>query len=447
MASEEKSKQSTDEDDEFVIIRYPSELLPARIFSSSDQYAIAKSRDRPLNEQEFQSYLDPDGRLVNEHSFRQAVFKRGIDPSIRRTVWLFLFKVFPFHSTKRERDILLADHHVKYKMMKEHWKGLLSVNKSDVLTPNYCESNVESNSAECFNLKMKEILGMDEHDANDQLNWMHVDAKVNMSRKEDDVTSLIKYIRLIDKDVPRTDKHLDYFKGADNPNMLVLRDILITFAHFHSELGYSQGMNDHLSRFLITLDSEAEAYWCFTSFIEEFQKDFTADGMMHKIELLEDLLKVTDPDLYEYIKSSDIGNLTFCHRWLLLMFKRDFDADDGLKIFEIISSHHIEMSSVEAKRAKEMARLKELDKDEACKPMVDDTAHDSELTFDLFICLTLLIDNREKIFACCDCMDIIMCGNTMTQTTNLDDLLSKSELIFYNYCQLSVVDSFQLLQT
>ena len=42
-------------------------------------------------------------------------------------------------------------------------------------------------------------------------------------------------------------------------------------------------MNDILSRFLIVLGSESEAYWCFANYMETVKSDFLDDGMLDKI--------------------------------------------------------------------------------------------------------------------------------------------------------------------
>lgn len=56
------------------------------------------------------------------------------------------------------------------------------------------------------------------------------------------------------------------------------------FLFFSSpDVGYVQGMNDVLSRFLIVLGSEAQAYWCFTNYMETVKRDFLDDGMLDKI--------------------------------------------------------------------------------------------------------------------------------------------------------------------
>ena len=52
------------------------------------------------------------------------------------------------------------------------------------------------------------------------------------------------------------------------------------------DVGYVQGMNDILSRFLIVLGSEAEAYRCFANYMETVKSDFLDDGMLDKISKL-----------------------------------------------------------------------------------------------------------------------------------------------------------------
>lgn len=49
----------------------------------------------------------------------------GVDPSIRKDVWKFLFGMYPYTSTTRERKVLALEHHVRYKMMKHRWLDLI----------------------------------------------------------------------------------------------------------------------------------------------------------------------------------------------------------------------------------------------------------------------------------------------------------------------------------
>ena len=45
-------------------------------------------------------------------------------------------------------------------------------------------------------------------------------------------------------------------RGKANPRLGQMREILLTFAAYHDQVGYAQGMNDILSRFLYIMESE-----------------------------------------------------------------------------------------------------------------------------------------------------------------------------------------------
>lgn len=48
------------------------------------------------------------------------------------------------------------------------------------------------------------------------------------------------------------------------------------------------------------------------------------------------LLSATDPQLAHYLNKHDSGNMFFCFRWLLVLFKREFNAVDIMKLWEIL---------------------------------------------------------------------------------------------------------------
>ena len=50
-----------------------------------------------------------------------------------------------------------------------------------------------------------------------------------------------------------------------------------------TEVTYAQGMNDVLSRFLVVMEDEVDAYWCFNLFMENIFNDFLEDGMLRKL--------------------------------------------------------------------------------------------------------------------------------------------------------------------
>lgn len=87
--------------------------------------------------------------------------------------------------------------------------------------------------------------------------------------QEDNFSDYRERKSLIEKDVKRTDRTIDYFEGEQNPNVLVLYDILMTYVMYNFDLGYVQGMSDLLSPILYLLDNEVDAFWCFVGFMNK----------------------------------------------------------------------------------------------------------------------------------------------------------------------------------
>lgn len=55
----------------------------------------------------------------------------------------------------------------------------------------------------------------------------------------------------IEKDVHRTDRTQSYFEGDNNPNLIALKNILMTYVMFNFDLGYVQVSNGYIFSFLV----------------------------------------------------------------------------------------------------------------------------------------------------------------------------------------------------
>lgn len=277
----------------------------------------------------------------------------------------------------------------------------------------------------------------------EQLKFMEIQAHVYAARQNYSEKLISASIRVIDKDVPRTDRELPQFSGDDNPGLIKLRDSLLTYAFFHPEVGYAQGMNDIMSRFLIVMDTEAEAFWMFVNYMEHFKNDFMEEGMLRKVALVEQLLMKMDRELYDYLQNTDMG-LMFCHRWLLLNFKREFDYSEAIRLFEITSSRHLEVSSVEAELERSKERAKEFVKDNAGSHL-EEIYLSPEYPFDIFVCVAMLMECRHMIMDTVDLTAVYQILSNLPTTLDLTNVLRKSEELFYRYCRKTVVDCFQVI--
>ncbi|XP_071489030.1 TBC1 domain family member 15-like [Diadema antillarum] len=416
---------------------------------------LGSGRGPALDREKFETFFDKEGRLVDEHGFRKAVFRGGIEEDVRKDAWKFLFGYFPCQSTRREREALELECAFRYEALKARWKtilernGLTSRNYEDNSSgTTFLNGNQTSMSSATPSIHRLHQDGDDE--VQQKLGFAQFQAKIYASRQpfdENNLDLIKKNLRIIDKDVPRTDRDMAYFRGQDNPNLEKLRNILVTFAVFHPTVTYAQGMNDVLSRFLVVMDNETEAYWCFTLYLEKVVDDFLETGMIKKLESLKKLLEEVDQPLLTHLTMCDMGDLMFCHRWLLLCFKREFEFDQCLQIFEIISSDHLELSSLDAERERDKERAREFQKTDGVTRSAPGTIS-TEYTFELFVCVAILQKYRDEIRQCDDAASIFQLVNGLAQKLDLIQILSEAEGLLLGYCRKSVTaeSSFALVQ-
>ncbi|XP_026852284.2 GTPase-activating protein GYP7 [Electrophorus electricus] len=378
--------------------------------------------------------MDDEGR-VDESRLRMYIFKNGgLSPAERGPVWRFLFGMYPCSSTALERPLLLEQMAVRYHVMKRRWQRLLP--GAVRLYLNGTDAELEA-AVQYFEKRQETEKGKQQHQSEElreMLSFLELQAHVLFERVTFDLEELQEAIRIIDKDVPRTDRDVAYYMHEGLGNLLVLRDILITYAAFHPEVSYAQGMSDLCSRFLEVLDAEVDTFWSFSCYMEKFSKDFCAEGLHRKIELEAALLKELDPLLHSHLVTESMDRLMFCHRWLLLGFQREFEHSDALRLLEILSCDHLELISQQLGRALSQERLastRSLEDEAVMEPQAITT----EFTFDLFICATVLLENREALLSCKNEVQLIKFTNSLKGTVDLNHSLKKAEEHFYNYCK------------
>ncbi|OMJ19596.1 GTPase-activating protein gyp7 [Smittium culicis] len=271
----------------------------------------------PLSPQKWTNYfykngvLNPDGKLECDKSeILKDIFSGGIDEDLRPVVWKFLLGIYPWDSTESERiniDKINAD---TYYTSKSEW------------------------------LKNKDLI--------ESLDFLEQKTR-------------------IEKDVLRTDRELPTFAtddmtGSDEQNIGAnglpgsnaslehLKDILLTY-HFTDlqeddegqKLGYVQGMSDLLSPLYVVMQDEASSYKCFVNFMKRMRRNFfrNQSGMTEQLSTLTDLIKIFNYPLYKHLDSAHSSNLFCCYRWLLIWFKREFQFDDILKLWEVLWTDYL----------------------------------------------------------------------------------------------------------
>ncbi|XP_071729550.1 uncharacterized protein [Rutidosis leptorrhynchoides] len=244
-------------------------------------------RQHPLGRQEWSTFLDSEGRVVDPNALKKRIFYGGVEHNLRKEVWAFLLGYYSYDSTFAERQYVVTVKKSEYETIKNQWQSI---------TPE---------QAKRFT-KFRERKG------------------------------------LIDKDVVRTDRSLSFYEGDDNPNVRLMHDILLTYSFYNFDLGYCQGMSDLLSPILFIMKNESEAFWCFVSLLERLGPNFNRDqnGMHAQLFALSKLVELLDSPLHNYFKQNDCLNYFFCFRWLLIQFKREFEYEKTLRLWEVLWTHY-----------------------------------------------------------------------------------------------------------
>jgi hypothetical protein len=63
--------------------------------------------------------------------------------------------------------------------------------------------------------------------------------------------------------------------------------------------------------------------------------------MHQQLKTLDALIRFMDPELYKHFEETETTNLFFCFRWLLVWFKREFDWDDVIRLWEVLWTDHL----------------------------------------------------------------------------------------------------------
>nr|XP_042906763.1 TBC1 domain family member 25 isoform X2 [Parasteatoda tepidariorum] len=237
----------------------------------------------PMDEREFRSFLDSEGRVVNHRDLHMAVYRGGLESSLRPEVWPHLLNVYPHGLTTEERNV-------------------------------YMNSKCE----QYYNLRFR---------------WQHLMQAGTIPEVLQDITTMVR------KDVRRTDRNEKFYSGSDdNDNVKALFNILTTYAVNHPNVSYCQGMSDLLSPILYIMQKESVAYVCFCALMKRTHTNFRLDGRSMKIKFrhLQKMLRFYDQELYLFLKDQEALDLLFCYRWLLLELKREFPYNDMLNMMEIV---------------------------------------------------------------------------------------------------------------
>jgi hypothetical protein len=119
--------------------------------------------------------------------------------------------------------------------------------------------------------------------------------------------------------------------------------------------------------------------------------------MRKQLRQLELLLKVIDPPLYEHFIQTDSSNMFCTFRWLLILFKREFEFDELKTLWEILWT---------------------------CPFCTN---------FHLFVAIAILNNSRQELFNCVAFDEVLKTVNLLSHKIFVPDMIQHAEIIFYMF--------------
>lgn len=253
--------------------------------------ATAQKDLRPkLSKAEWDLCVTNRERRIDPQRFslmQEKAFYGGIDDAVRPEVWSYLLKLYPVGSTQQERDVIDKRLAAEYDVLKMQWT---------TISP----------------------------------------------EQEKRFAAFRERKSAIEKDVIRTDRMLPEFAADDSPKLLQLHDCLMSYAMFNFDLGYCQGMSDILAVFTLLYHDEWKIFAMFRQMMSErCEGNFRCDvkqNMEKQLQVVELLTKKFSPSLYSHLEKHLAHGMTFCFRWLLILFKREFTLAGTCLVWDVLLS-------------------------------------------------------------------------------------------------------------
>ncbi|KAL2917576.1 GTPase activating protein [Polyrhizophydium stewartii] len=301
------------------------------------------------------------GRLrVHPSVVREAIFRGGLENAVRPHAWRFLFGIFPWSSSVAERNQIRADRQARYMALKRAWKSQLQ-NLHD--SASLGEHIVKDDLADNIMRIEKDVVRTDRGHPFFASSTVRQITQTDLQRPQSPTQAPLAGSSAA-RGAPAARTSLPNSGGASLPasprsstastapfgsqfrltgHLEQLRDILVTYSTSpeNDGLGFVQGMADLAAPILVVMKgNEADTYWCFVWMMERLKDNFRKDGsgMRRNLETMETMMRVLDPGLHVHLKVIDALNLFCCFRWFLVLFKREFEFDDVLRIWELWAS-------------------------------------------------------------------------------------------------------------
>jgi hypothetical protein len=212
-----------------------------------------QERRRIVTLSEWEGFFDPiSGRLhITAEEVKERIFHGGLDPNdgARKEAWLFLLGVYPWDSSREERQAIMNSKRDEYIRLKAGWwERMVDGTSTSEEYENWKEQRNRIGQAFGFPIGSFHIL---------------------TSTSEKDVHRTDRTIPLFaGEDIPHPDPDSPFADTGTNVHLEQMKDMLLTYNEYNPDLGYVQGMSDLLAPLYAVMQDDAVAFWAFVGFMD-----------------------------------------------------------------------------------------------------------------------------------------------------------------------------------
>lgn len=349
------------------------------------------SRRKEISKVEWKGFFDSAGRLsLTVDEVKNRIFHGGLEDSIRPEAWLFLLDVYPWDSSSEDRATLRKSYETAYdeyklkwvsdedKRLTEFWKDQKHRIEKDI--------NRTDRQLPIFSSKKKRPSVVAPVIADNEASSDSGPETPDASEGEE-----------VEDEEDEDDFDVSNIK---NSHLFTMREILLTYNEYNVNLGYVQGMTDLLSPLYVKIRDESLTFWAFTKFMDRMERNFVRDqsGMKKQMITLNELVQFMLPDLFKHLEKCESTDLFFFFRMLLVWYKREFEWDQVMRLWEILWTDYYSGQ------------------------------------YHLFFATAVLSDNERIIKQNLTRFDeVLKYMNDLSMKMNLNDLLIRAELLFLRF--------------
>ncbi|XP_058501784.1 USP6 N-terminal-like protein isoform X1 [Solea solea] len=120
--------------------------------------------------------------------------------------------------------------------------------------------------------------------------------------------------------------------------------VLIAYAKYNPQVGYSQGMSYIAAVLLMQLGEEEEAFWALTALLDKPKYlaqlfDLSLAKVRHQVKVFDQFLKHRKPKLSKHLESVGVSSVHFVMPWFLALFTSLPCWDSVLAVWDLIILH------------------------------------------------------------------------------------------------------------